>query len=87
VRPRAALAKVARKWRDFDPKFSTVCFADSETDANRAGPSDNDKLADESYWAVAELFITRSVTSTKIRSYDNSRLPPGNIETLGDDLG
>lgn len=70
----ATLAQAARIWKEFDPKFAGVCLQAAErawnaakanpnklalkADTNGGGPYDDDKLADEFYWAAAELFIT-----------------------------
>lgn len=70
----AVTAQAARIWKEFDPKFSKICLDAAERAWNAAkknpnklalrsdtiggGPYDDDKLADEFYWAAAELFIT-----------------------------
>ena len=70
----AAVAQAARIWKDIDPKFSKVCLDAAEkawkaakqnpnklalrADTIGGGPYDDDKLADEFYWAAAELYAT-----------------------------
>jgi endoglucanase len=70
----ATLAQASRIWRDFDATFSLTCLSAAERAWNAAkanpnklalkadtmggGPYDDDNVADEFYWAAAELFIT-----------------------------
>jgi endoglucanase len=70
----ATAAQCARIWREIDPQFGESCLAASETawDAARANPGiyagntpgtgggnyDDRTVADEFFWAAAELFIT-----------------------------
>ena len=70
----AAVAQAARIWKDIDPKFAKTCLEAAERAWNAAkknpskfalradtiggGPYDDDKLADEFYWAAAELYVT-----------------------------
>jgi len=70
----AVTAQAARIWKDFDPKFSKTCLEAAErawkaakqnpnklalrSDTIGGGPYDDDKLADELYWAAAELYVT-----------------------------
>jgi endoglucanase len=70
----ASVAQAARIWKDIDPKFSKLCLEAAERawkaakknpdklasklDRKGGGPYDDDKLADEFYWAAAELYVT-----------------------------
>jgi endoglucanase len=70
----AVMAQAARIWKDIDPKFSKSCLDAADrawkaakqnpnklalrADTIGGGPYDDDKLADEWYWAAAELYVT-----------------------------
>lgn len=92
----ASLAQAARIWRDFDPKFSKTCIEAAErawkaaraqpnklalpSDTIGGGPYEDDKLADEFFWAAAELYITtgQDVYGNVIKESPlNSSLPDG----------
>jgi endoglucanase len=78
----ATAAQGARLWRKLDPKFAARCLAAAEKAWAAAlahpkeyaapggvggGPYDDRDVADERYWAAAELFVT-----TKKRAYDEA---------------
>ncbi len=70
----ATVAQAARIWKDLDPKFAKVCLdaaerawkaakqnpgkLASQADHKGGGAYDDVNLADEFYWAAAELYIT-----------------------------
>ncbi|MDN3678854.1 glycoside hydrolase family 9 protein [Vibrio tapetis subsp. quintayensis] len=95
-------AQCARIWRDIDVKFAQRCLASAESAWQSAqqhqdiyaynnftgsGPYDDLELADEFYWAAAELYITTSNDAYKdvVQSsplYLN--VPKGNVASEGD---
>ncbi len=70
----ATIAQAARIWKDLDPKFAKVCLVAAErawkaakqnpgklasqADHKGGGAYDDNNLADEFYWAAAELYVT-----------------------------
>ncbi len=70
----ATLAQAARIWKDLDPKFGKTCLdaaerawkaakqnpnkPASQADHKGGGAYDDNDLADEFYWAAAELYVT-----------------------------
>ena len=79
----AVAAQAARIWRDIDPQFAERCrvaavrgwnaaqkfpkLYASPMSNNGGGPYDDSQVADEFYWAAAELFIT--LRDPKLLSY------------------
>ncbi|MCK6261653.1 glycoside hydrolase family 9 protein [Vibrio sp. ZSDE26] len=95
-------AQCARIWKSIDSAFSQQCLKAAENAWKAAnnnpeiyaynnflgsGPYDDLELADEFYWAAAELFITTGEKHYQ-DEVENSPLhldtPKGNIETTGD---
>jgi endoglucanase len=85
----ATVAQAARVWKDLDPKFSKVCLEAAErawkaakkmpdkyalqADTIGGGPYDDNQLADEFYWAAAELYVTTG-QKTYADELENSKL-------------